>query len=289
MSGFRSRWRELLREGWKSKVPTGLSNDYTYLMPGKTKKDVRGVDFFVGEAELLAYLDRIALEEMKKAATAKHKAKAAANRPTIQSGQPQIGMSNSQGDGGPLSPNADTADTACANEQSSNAAASSSQGDENLTPGVDPAVSTNLAAEVGDEDVDDAHLTRSLNAEFDVAAASGSEYACSEADVNDPNLEIILQTLQHYTRRVKKKASVYDNDEDLGLGEGDSAVEDAAADPDLHFEPSLLEAVGGVGALARGSVHKNVLTDIKFNRWSGPDTQTSFPYTEKPYDERSDA
>ncbi|KAF1788927.1 hypothetical protein GQ600_22479 [Phytophthora cactorum] len=36
-------------------------------------------------------------EEMKKAATARHKAKAAANRPTIQSGQPQIGMSNSQG------------------------------------------------------------------------------------------------------------------------------------------------------------------------------------------------
>ncbi|KAF1774134.1 hypothetical protein GQ600_2900 [Phytophthora cactorum] len=94
---------------------------------GKTKKDVRCVDFFVGEAELLAYLDRIALEEMKKAATARHKAKAAANRPTIQSGQPQIGMSNSQGDGGPLNPNADTADTACANEQSSNAAASSSQ------------------------------------------------------------------------------------------------------------------------------------------------------------------
>ncbi|KAG3239865.1 hypothetical protein PI124_g15223 [Phytophthora idaei] len=187
MSGFRARWRELLREGWKSKVPTGLSNDYTYLMPGKTKKDVRGVDFYVGEAELLAYLDRIALEEMKKAATARHKAKAAANRPTIQSGQPQIGMSNSQGDGGPLNPNADTADTACANEQSSNAAASSSQGDENLTPGVDPAVATNLTAEVGDEDVDDAHHTRSLNAEFDVAAASGSEYACSEADVSDAN------------------------------------------------------------------------------------------------------
>lgn len=61
MSGFRGRWRELLKEGWKSKAPTGLSNDYTYLMPGKTKKDVRGVDFFVGEAALMAYLDRIAL------------------------------------------------------------------------------------------------------------------------------------------------------------------------------------------------------------------------------------
>ncbi|KAG2989113.1 hypothetical protein PC120_g23240 [Phytophthora cactorum] len=113
-------------------------------------------------------------------------------------------MSNSQGDGGPLSPNADTADTACANEQSSNAAASSSQGDENLTPGVDPAVSTNLAAEVGDEDVDDAHLTRSLNAEFDVAAASGSEYACSEADVSEENSPADAKKINRQTHNVKK-------------------------------------------------------------------------------------
>ncbi|KAG2838992.1 hypothetical protein PC112_g4291 [Phytophthora cactorum] len=214
---------------------------------------------------------------MKKAAAARHKAKAAANRPTIQSGQPQTGMSNSQGDGGPLNPNADTADTACANDKSSNAAASSSQGDENLTPGVDPAVATNLAAEVGGEDVDDAHLTRSLNAEFDVAAASGSEYACSEADVSEENspsrceedqsADIQREEAQSTANVAgisrmmlddpnfiapgdnpadfaaldsegeNENTSVYDDDEDLGLGEADSAVEDAAADPDLHFEP----------------------------------------------------
>ncbi|KAG3153759.1 hypothetical protein PI126_g9916 [Phytophthora idaei] len=206
MSGSRARWRELLREGWKSKVPTGLSNDYTNLMPGKTKKDVRGVDCFRRGGRVVGVFGSNCLgkvyiafhshnmdfnicactEEMKKAATARHKANAAANRSTIQSGQPQTGMSNSQ-DGGPLNPNADTADTACTNEKSPNAAASSSQGDENLTPGVDPAVATNLAPEVGDEDDDAAHLTRSLNAEFDVAAASGSEYACSEADVSEEN------------------------------------------------------------------------------------------------------
>ncbi|KAF1774133.1 hypothetical protein GQ600_3711 [Phytophthora cactorum] len=239
MSGFRARWRELLREGWKSKVPTGLSNDYTYLMPGKTKKDVRGVDFFVGEAELLAYLDRIAL---------------------------------------------DTADTACANEQSSNAAASSSQ---------DPAVSTNLArklvmktlrvrmseADVSEENSPADAKKKSADTQREEAQSTAKYAGISR---------MMLDFAALYSEG-EKKSSVYDNDEDLGLGEGDSAVEDAAADPDLHFEPSLLEAVGGVGALARGSVHKNVLTDIKFNRWSGPDTQTSFPYTEKPYDERSDA
>ncbi|KAF1788926.1 hypothetical protein GQ600_22478 [Phytophthora cactorum] len=119
-------------------------------------------------------------------------------------------------------------------------------GDENLTPGVDPAVATNLARKL---------VMKTLTM---IRTSS-----C---------LEIILQTLQHYTRRVKKKASVYDDDEDLGLGEADSAVEDAAADPDLHFEPSLLEAVGGVGALAR-----NVLTDINSIDGVDPILRHHFP------------
>ncbi|KAG3254377.1 hypothetical protein PI124_g1077 [Phytophthora idaei] len=49
--------------GWDSKRPAGLSNAHTYLKPGKTKKDVRGVDYFVGENELMLYLDKIDLEE----------------------------------------------------------------------------------------------------------------------------------------------------------------------------------------------------------------------------------
>ncbi|KAG1707148.1 hypothetical protein DVH05_026345 [Phytophthora capsici] len=61
MSGFRLRWAELTKEGWRSRPPTGLSNDYTYLKPGKTKKDVRGADYFVGEEELMKYLDRVDL------------------------------------------------------------------------------------------------------------------------------------------------------------------------------------------------------------------------------------
>ncbi|KAF1785748.1 hypothetical protein GQ600_26749 [Phytophthora cactorum] len=121
-------------------------------------------------------------EEMRKAATVRHKAKAAANWPTIQSGQPQTGMSNSQG-GIDLMVKTSYGVSTCYDSYS----IVSVTGDENLTPGVDPAVATNLDAEVGDEDVDDAHPTRSLNAKFDVAAASGSEYACSEADVSEEN------------------------------------------------------------------------------------------------------
>ncbi|KAF1776361.1 hypothetical protein GQ600_27003 [Phytophthora cactorum] len=41
--------------------PTGLSNLHTYLKPGKKKKKdgVPGRDFFVGEEELIKYLDRV--------------------------------------------------------------------------------------------------------------------------------------------------------------------------------------------------------------------------------------
>ncbi|KAG2761795.1 hypothetical protein Pcac1_g26359 [Phytophthora cactorum] len=59
---FQARWRELKKLGWQSRKPTGLSNLHTYLKPGKKKKDgVPGRDFFVGEEELMKYLDRVDL------------------------------------------------------------------------------------------------------------------------------------------------------------------------------------------------------------------------------------
>ncbi|KAL3665294.1 hypothetical protein V7S43_009922 [Phytophthora oleae] len=71
MSSFRARWRELRHADWLSKSPTGLSNDFTYLKPGKTNKDARGVDYFVGEKELMSYLDRIDLAELARQKEAK--------------------------------------------------------------------------------------------------------------------------------------------------------------------------------------------------------------------------
>ncbi|KAI9989090.1 hypothetical protein PInf_022827 [Phytophthora infestans] len=58
---FQARWRELRREGWSSKRPQGLSVDFTYIMPGQSTKGVRGKDFFVGEKELMAFLDQLDL------------------------------------------------------------------------------------------------------------------------------------------------------------------------------------------------------------------------------------
>ncbi|KAG2972545.1 hypothetical protein PC120_g26286 [Phytophthora cactorum] len=60
---FRARWTELKKLGSKSKGPTGLSNLHTSIEPSKTKKGVRGQDYFVGEEELMRYLDRLDLDE----------------------------------------------------------------------------------------------------------------------------------------------------------------------------------------------------------------------------------
>lgn len=58
---FRARWAELKKSSWTSKRPVGLSNDFTYVRPGKSIKDMRDDDYFVGEEALMRYLDRIDL------------------------------------------------------------------------------------------------------------------------------------------------------------------------------------------------------------------------------------
>ncbi|GMF40304.1 unnamed protein product [Phytophthora fragariaefolia] len=64
---FPARWRELTKLGWKSSKPSGLSNDYTYIMPGKRKRGgVRGQDYFIGEEELMKFLDRMDLGKKKR-------------------------------------------------------------------------------------------------------------------------------------------------------------------------------------------------------------------------------
>ncbi|KAG7387280.1 hypothetical protein PHYPSEUDO_014459 [Phytophthora pseudosyringae] len=63
---FQARWRELSKLGWTASKPTGLSNDYTYLKPGKKKKgSVCGQDYFVGEEALMRHLDRTDLAELR--------------------------------------------------------------------------------------------------------------------------------------------------------------------------------------------------------------------------------
>lgn len=52
---FKDVWAYFKRCGWRATPAGPLSYDHFYIQPGKTKHDVKGVDYFDGEAELVAY------------------------------------------------------------------------------------------------------------------------------------------------------------------------------------------------------------------------------------------
>jgi hypothetical protein len=111
------------------------------------------------------------------------------------------------------------------------------------------------------------------------------------ASADDPNIISPGDQMDNYTALDSdgdnEDDSVYDDDnDDLGPEEPDPVDEDDLYSPELHFQPSLLERVGGVAAISRGSVDAHVLTDIKFNGWIGPETETPLPYMDEPYEER---
>ncbi|KAE8984187.1 hypothetical protein PR001_g23245 [Phytophthora rubi] len=56
------------KAGWKSSKPAGLSDDFTYVIPGKKNTGgVRGRDYFAGKEGLTKYLDKIDLDQAAKA------------------------------------------------------------------------------------------------------------------------------------------------------------------------------------------------------------------------------
>ncbi|KAI9985034.1 hypothetical protein PInf_004341 [Phytophthora infestans] len=61
---FRTRWAELKKVGWMSKRPSRLSNLHTYIQPDKTRNGERGEDYFVGEEELMKYLNQIPITDV---------------------------------------------------------------------------------------------------------------------------------------------------------------------------------------------------------------------------------
>lgn len=48
---FKQLWRELCKEGWKPRKPTGMAKDHRYVKPGvkgRLDEGRRGIDFFEG-------------------------------------------------------------------------------------------------------------------------------------------------------------------------------------------------------------------------------------------------
>ncbi|POM62521.1 hypothetical protein PHPALM_28318 [Phytophthora palmivora] len=163
---FRARWRELTKLGWTSRKPSGLSDACTYLRPGKKKNRKRGEDYFVGEEELMKYLD--------------HK---------------DLGR----------------------------------------------------------------HLNFQDTAKFSILDSDGE----SDEGVG------------------------WNTDEMTGEGESYCGVdEDGPPQPDLLFEPALLQAVGGVSQIEAGNVPTELLREMANDGWKLLSKQTPYDYLMQPYEPR---
>ncbi|EGZ12999.1 hypothetical protein PHYSODRAFT_259147 [Phytophthora sojae] len=108
--------------------------------------------------------------------------------------------------------------------------------------------------------------------------------------VDDPNIMQPGEVVDDYTvldsDGENGTTSVFGDDEELALTE--PAAEVAASASDLHFNPSLLETVGGLSEIAHGSVPKDVLADMKFNGWTELTNVIPYPYMHQPYNARPD-
>ncbi|KAE9004675.1 hypothetical protein PR001_g16894 [Phytophthora rubi] len=246
---IQARWRELCREGWLSRAPTGLSNDHTYLKPGKTKQDQRGVDFFVGEKELMGYLDRVDLASGADSAN-----------PDALSG----------GSGTEATPCAASVDAAPAStceasyEASGAASANPDTSRRNLI-----AVFADTGGSDGSEYcVDDSNGSMGTAPDPDEETkdddASNITMTSDEPNVCAPG-EDVTEYAALGSDGESQKMSVIDDDEKLGDDGADDMVEDGGVIPDMHLDPSLVEVGGGLGAIHRGSAHPGILKDMKLN------------------------
>uniref|UniRef100_H3GLY6 PiggyBac transposable element-derived protein domain-containing protein n=1 Tax=Phytophthora ramorum TaxID=164328 RepID=H3GLY6_PHYRM len=295
MSGFQARWRELRKDGWTWKRSEGLSNDMIYIKPGKTKKDVRGVDVFVGEKEIMEYLDNVDLGMF----LARKQAEGGSASTTTLGGQDDLNTGRTDD-----LPSHNSVSEAGASDVVPSASVSTAPDDE-VNQGINrprsrssPLIATsthiddrdNSSAEADEEDdesMPDAEGNSSRRCEDEETKDDSNQLSPLD---DDPNIISPEDQLDNYTALDSdgdnEGDSVYDDDDDLGPEEPDPVDEDALYSPDLHYEPSLLQRVGGVAAISRGSVDAHVLTDIKFNGWIGPEKETPLPFMDEPYQER---
>ncbi|GMF40406.1 unnamed protein product [Phytophthora fragariaefolia] len=289
MSGFRQVWAELLKEGWSSKRPTGLEVDHTYPRPGKTKKDKRGVDFFVGAQELMVYLDKLAL----------------GTHGTICGWRIALSDSNGALVDGIHQPAATKKAQRNAKEQSRGTVqeASSSLFVPEPTTTTDhsgrPAgeamylqvqVASNseqqplcpTSSHIDDEDV---------SAEEESADDASSDLESVESvEPSDINVTEPQETIESYGALDSdgENDDGFDNDEDMFEFNAPDELEDEdeAVTPDLQFDEALLAAVGGMEGLTienlsskRSSV---ILDEMASSGWLDPTSQAPYPYMEGP-------
>ncbi|ETI42192.1 hypothetical protein F443_12646 [Phytophthora nicotianae P1569] len=107
----------------------------------------------------------------------------------------------------------------------------------------------------------------------------------------NPNIALASENQNDYMRLDSdddtEDASVFSDDDDLGPSE--AAIESNGIAPDFHFDPKLLNAIGGVTEILRGNVDKTLLSDMKFKGWTDPSNVTLYPYMDEHHEARPDS
>ncbi|KAG3244285.1 hypothetical protein PI124_g10947 [Phytophthora idaei] len=280
---FQARWRELKKLGWQSRKPTGLSNLHTHLKPGKKKKDgVPGRDFFVGEKELMKYLDRVDLEMLH--GSHQEATQATATQPRSQSsGQSRREAAATERGSGERSQGKD--DAGATTELGGEDHSSPVQDEVILaTPAVlspesgamtrvvevsSPQTRRNLTADFGE--ATSSEVPDTLTAHTSIQSATTSKDAILEDTCNDK--EAPCATIETVYGLDTYATLVLEGEDDVGTGwdsedltgEGEpyfGVDEDGPPKSELLFEDELIKAVGGVGTISSGTVPTGILREM---------------------------
>ncbi|POM59702.1 hypothetical protein PHPALM_31524 [Phytophthora palmivora] len=286
MSGFRLRWAELRQEGWTSKRPIKLETEHTYLRPGKSRKDVSGVDYFVGSEELMAYLDN--LEKGIDFDLAELERLEAEN--------------NGHGD------LRDVSRTAPQDADLGDEVRSQRNLDAEFAAESDEAAEANptlpLLVDIPDfSDESEADSQRHSAHEGAVTLEGinneGDDADCSSVDdlarIEAGDFDANVLVPGEYKESFVALESDGENDDGFSSGDDEAAVSEASDDeafstPDVQFDEGLLAAVGGIDSMTVEGFSKKksveILKDMAQSGWECSVHQSPFPYMEGPYEPR---
>ncbi|KAG6617107.1 uncharacterized protein IUM83_04879 [Phytophthora cinnamomi] len=138
---------------------------------------------------------------------------------------------------------------------------------------------------------------RSLSDDFvaavDDASSDGEPDPSPDGDdtfAEDPNIVCLGDTGDYAALDSDggiEGSSVYDDDDEVDWVEPDPSSDDETNSPtDLIFDPALINAAGGMDAVARGAVPTCVLDDMRVDGWTVPQLRTPIPYMDEPYEDR---
>ncbi|KAJ8578588.1 hypothetical protein ON010_g616 [Phytophthora cinnamomi] len=321
---FQARWRELKKVGWHSRKPAGLSVDFTYLKPGKTKRDKRGEDYFVGEEELMKFLDKLdicmrASREWlpKKKARREGSANAArrrsamhrvANNPTTSSDEPVRSDASvpsaavASFDGKAVTPDAPKPPAATKTAPPPAAAPPTSQTlpapaipasqipPAALGPDIPPGL--NMCPMYADDRSESSHNPADDSDDDDTTSAGDA----GEESKGVPSINVATGDANHVDASEDPRAYVAfesDAENDDGDDENDAPEDDFTeldvqlpVPPELRFDSNLVAAVGGMENIVSGTVSDELLREMGEKGWSELATSAPYDYLMQPYEDR---